>query len=592
MSTPSPASSPFWRNASRAALLLLLLAIVTLVVFQPVLKAPLVLDDNITLNHIRQFKGWQQAWQADAFHFFRPVKNLFFYGVQQSHGGLALYHWINLAAYFAAACAIFTLGLRLSGRLSTAFVAAAVWLLSPTGGTNAVWITCFNINVAAASMAFCAAFYDAARHESERRTLYGVAAGFFFILGLLSYETAIATPALLVLTDIYRQRKVAAKQSIVLYAAMALTVAAWMVCRHLAGAAGVQQSVPSLDPGMPAWQLSASAPYFLWTHFKMWVAPDGRLEMLGSYLWDRSIPAIILPFLWVLLIGLIYLGIRFWKRAPLFFFGLAWFLIAAAPSGNFLPLRNTPAADYYVPIPAIGLCLAFAAILQMAIARLRSSADNRPALIGAIATIAGLCGWRLIQIPVLTSWLVAWQTPPQVLAMTAAARPHQFFAHGATAYYLAYDDGEKDEQVLQAIELSAREAEKDMPDIGLAHAALGEVARRRGNMNEAAALFEKSIASRHHSTDSLMWSHKQLVLSLMDDPSQFDRTFPHLLVLLQQRQRPDHPKIILLAAKFMRNAGKQDEELKTLEKGHLYHPQNAEILSELKSARDRVAKPS
>ncbi|RYD68122.1 MAG: hypothetical protein EOP83_01455 [Verrucomicrobiaceae bacterium] len=418
MPTPSPASPPFWRNTLGVALSLLVLAVVTLVVFQPVFKAPLVLDDNITLTHIRQFESWQQAWKADAFHFFRPVKNLFFYWVEQAHGGAALFHWANLAAYFVAACAIFTLTLRLSGRLSTAFVAAAVWLLSPTGGTNAVWVTCFNINAAAASIAFCVACYDIARHDSSRRSLYGVAAGFFFILGLLSYETAIATPALLVLTDVYRQRKVAAKQSLLLYAAMALTVAAWMVCRHFAGAAGVQQSVPSLDPAMPAWQLSASAPFFLWTHFKMWVAPDGRLEMLGSYLWDRSVPAVMLPFLWVLLLGLVYLGIRFWNRAPLFFFGLAWFLIAAAPSGNFLPLRNTPAADYYVPIPAIGLSLAFAAVLQIAIARLRSSAENRPALIGAIATITCLCGWRLIQIPVLTSWLVAWQTPPEVLAMT------------------------------------------------------------------------------------------------------------------------------------------------------------------------------
>jgi len=573
--------------------LLVVLAIVTLGVFQPVFKAPLVLDDNITLTHLRQFESWHQVWKADAFHFFRPVKNLFFYLVEQAGGGAARYHWINLAAYFIAACATFTLGLRLSGRRTTAFAAAAVWLLSPTGGTNAIWATCFNINVAAASMAFCAACYDVARDESRRRWGFGVAAGLFFILALLSYETAVATPALVVMIDAYRQRKVLARQSIVLYVAMALTVAAWMVCRHLAGAAGVQQSNPSLHPDMPAWQLSASAPYFLWCHFMMWAAPDGRLEMLGSYLWDRSVPAMMLPFLWVLLLVFVYLGIRFWNRAPLFFFGIAWFIIAAAPSGNFLPLGNTPVADYYVPIPAIGLSLAFAAILQMAIAWMRSATKSRPSvLIGAVATVICICGWRLIQIPVLTGWLAAWQNPAHVLALTAAARPHQFFAHAATAFYLAYDEGEKDEQLLQTIEWSAREAEKDMPDIGIIHGALGEVARRRGDREGAAALFEKSIASRHHSTDSLMWSHKQLVITLMDDPSQFDRTFSHLLVLLQQRHRAEHPKYVLLAAKVMRKAGKLDEELKTLEKGHLYHPENAEILSELKNARARVAEQS
>ncbi|MCW1924159.1 hypothetical protein OKA05_16450 [Luteolibacter arcticus] len=575
-------------------LLLLLLGIVTVVVFQPVFKAPLALDDQITLTHIRQFESWHQVWKADAFHFFRPVKNLFFYLVEQSGGGATRYHWINLGAYFVAACAAFTLGLRLSGRLATAFAAAAIWLLSPTGGTNAVWATCFNINVAAASMAFCVACYDIARDESRHSRIWGAAAAAFFVFGLLSYETAVATPALLVLVDVYRGRKLWSKPSLIRYASMALAIVAWLACRHWVGAAGVQQTNPSLDPAMPAWQLTASAPYFLWTHIKMWALPSGRLEMLGSYLWDRSIPAAMLPFLWVLFLGLVYLGIRHWKRAPLFFFGLAWFVTAAAPSGNFLPLGNTPAADYYVPIPAIGLSLSLAAILQMAATRLRGTAlaEHRSATLAAMATMVCICGWRLAQIPVLTGWLTAWQNPAQVMALTAAARPHQFYAHAATAYYLAYDEGAKDEQILQTIESSALAAEKDMPDLGLAQSALGEVARRRGDRNLAAALFEKSIGARHPSTDTLLWSRKQLVLTLSDDPSQFDRAFPHLLVLLQHRGRRDHPQCVLLAAKLMRGAGKRDEELRTLEKGHLYHPANAEILSELENARSRAAEQS
>ena len=79
---------------------------------------------------------------------------------------------------------------------------------------------------------------------------------------------------------------------------------------------------PSFPHEIEAWQISASAPYFLWSHLIMWIAPWGRLEVLGSYLWDHSIPAMILPFCWLLLVGVILMIIREWKPGNLFLFML------------------------------------------------------------------------------------------------------------------------------------------------------------------------------------------------------------------------------------------------------------------------------
>ena len=442
-------------------------------------------------------------------------------------------------------------------------------------------------------MAFCATAYDAMRDESGRRpVLFGALAVFFLLLGLLSYETAIATAPLLVLIDAYRGRKIFCKRSMVIYGVIAAIVVSWLVYRQLSGIPGVRGDNPSFPPGMPHWQVSASASYFLWTHFLMWLAPGGRLETFGSYIWDRSVPAAILPFCWLLLAGLIYLAVRFWRRAPLFFFGAAWFLVAAFPSGNFVPLKNTPYADYYVPIPSIGLCIMLAALLRGAFLRLREPGASRTSLAAAVATILGIAGWRLSQLPVLTDWLTAWEIPPRVMARTAAARPHQYFAKAVMAYSIAFCENEETPEILTLIENSALDAEKDMPDLGIIQTALGKVARSRGQNDQAIAFFEKSLRLRHISADTHIWARYQLAMALVEDPRYWGAAQAHITILLKHREQGNHPKFVLLAAELMRKAEKPEEELKTLEKGHQYHPDNEEILAELEKARARTAKSS
>lgn len=590
----TPSSPPtFLRSALRVGLPVLLLAAVVLIAFQQVFKSPLSYDDTPSIGHVRAFTSWHQIWGPDIFGFFRPVKNLFFSLVEQAGGGLALYHGANLAAYYLAACGVFCLALRLSGNALVSFAAAVIWAISPTGGTVAAWVSCFNISIAAASMAFCVIAYDMMRSDSCRRPiLAGTAATFFLCLGLLSYETAIATAPLLVLADAFRGRRVFSKRSMAIYSAIAIIVIAWLVCRESTGASNMRLQNPALAPDMPAWQMSASAPYFLWTHLLMWAAPSGRLETFGSYLWDRSIPAVILPLCWILLAGAIYLVVKFWKRAPLLCFGAAWFFTTAFPSGNFIPLKNSPYADYYVPIPAIGLCIMMAAVLQAALYRLRQPGIGRPAFATSVATLLGIAGWRLVQIPVLTDWLAAWEAPPLVMARTAAARPHQFFARASMAYDVAFSREEKSEQLLEVIETNALLAEEDMPDLGIIHSALGEVARRNGQREQAIQRFEKAVVSRHIHPDTLTWARQQLVQTLMEDPTQLDRAYGTLLPLLRMRESRSHPTYVLLAAKIMAQSGKPEEEIKTLEKGLSYHPGNPELQAALEDARSRVPKTS
>ncbi|MCW1884446.1 hypothetical protein OKA04_06865 [Luteolibacter flavescens] len=589
-----PPRFAFLQPALRVGLPLILLAAMILAIFQQVFKSPMAFDDNLSIIHVRSFKGWMEIWGRDAFDFFRPMKSLFFLLIEESGGGMTRYHWATLAAYYLATCGVFALTLRLSGNAIVAFATGAIWAIAPTGGTVATWASCFNINLAAAAMTFCALSYDVMRSGSGRRTIIpGIMATLFLVLGLLSYETAIATAPLLVLVDAFRDRKIFCKRSMIHYGVIALIVISWLVCRKMIGAPPYRGNNPSLDPAMPLWQLSASAPYFLWTHLLMWLFPSGRLETFGSYLWDRSVPAVILPFCWIFLLGTIFLGVRLWRRAPLFFFGAAWFIVAAFPSGNFIPMRNTPFADYYVPIPSIGLCLMLAAILRAAIQRLRHPGIGRPAMAGAVAILVGISGWRLAQLPVLFDWLEAWEVPPQIMAKTAAARPHQFFAHASVAYELALGPTEKTPETLDLIEANALEAEKDMPDMAIIYTTLGEVARYRGQRDLAIQHYEKALKLRHISYKILLLTRRQLVLCLMEPPNaDYEKAHANLLILLRHHEHVEHPGYVLLAATLMREWGKPEEEIKTLEKGLSYHPDNAEIRTALEKARARAAAPS
>ena len=131
-----------------------------------------------------------------------------------------------------------------------------------------------------------------------------------------------------------------------------------------------------------------------------------------------------------------------------------------------------------------------------------------------------------------------------------------------------------------------------MPDLGIVQTALGKVARSRGQNEEAIAFFEKSLRLRHITVDTQTWARYQLVQVLIEEPRHWGEAKSHLQLLLRKKDHKEHPKFVLLAAELMRKAGNTAEELKTLEKGHQYHPDNVEILAELEKARSRATKTS
>ncbi|MEP4078745.1 hypothetical protein [Haloferula sp.] len=575
--TPSASGRERW--LAIGGLVLLFLVIIGLLL--PAMRSPLAFDDMHSIQQIEQFDSWTDAFAKDAFSFFRPVKNLFFYLLMQTNGDAIYFHLATVGAYLIATLGVYALARRLTDSPLWGLATAAIWSLSAAHVTIAIWSSCFNISIAAASVCFALVAWDRWR-EQPSRIGSAIAFVFFLILGLLSYETAIAIAPMAVMLDFYRGRVVFSKASIIRYAGIAVVVAAWLFVRH--GAGGKMGSLvnPSFPGDIEPWQISASAPYFLWTHFLMWAAPWGRLECLGSYIWGRSIPAAIIPFCWMFLVGIGVLALRIWKAGNLAILGLVFFFVAAFPSGNFIPLGNTPYADYYVPIPAIGLSLLLVAILRGLIRLTKSTEIEPSARRAAWVVVIALIAMRAANLTEFRSWVNAWTSPAVVMAETAVVRPYQFLAKSAVSRILL-EAGD-----LETAEDYANKAINDLDDLAVPHVVLGHVHLRRGEFDAAGQSFATALQRRHMSEESVLDSHLRLGQVMARDPARMQEAFnDHFLPVLKQRGYRHHPEAVLVTADAFASANRLEDQLETLRKGAGYHPDNVEIRTALKDAESK-----
>lgn len=561
---------------------LALLCGVLVALFSPILEAPLFSDDQFSIKQVGQMEHWTETMQPDVFTLFRPVKNLFFYVMVHGNATLKSFHLVTLFAYLLATVGVFTLAQRMLGHPLWGLAVAAIWALSASNVSIAVWASCFNISIAIASMTFGLWAWDKWR-ETPGRPIMAVACFTLFAIALCSYETAITLAPIAVLIDLFRGRRIFSKGSMVRYSGIAVLVISYLLIRGSQGANLTKVGNPSFTTDIQNWQIMASAPYFLWTHFLMWLAPWGRLECLGSYLWDRSIPAIILPFCWIFLIGVASLCVRFWKAGNLLVFGLAWFFIASLPSNNFVPLGNTPYADYYVPIPAIGLALAAAALIRSLI-RLTSSDSHRDAASKRVAWVLILLmvGGRVANLTAFQGWVEAWKSPALIMAHTVAARPHQYLAKTSLASMLA-DQGNH-----ELAEDYATRAIQDTEELAQPFITLGQIRYEQGRFDEAAEFFLTAVNKRHLTQFSLPTCHLYLGRIIGRDPKRTDEAFTHFVEVLKRQSLKDHFQAVLDTAAMYDNANLQDDRAKTLRRGLEIYPDNDQLLRELKDAEAKL----
>lgn len=564
---------------------LLVLIAAVFAVFVPTLHSPLVFDDPITVDHAKSFTSWKDIFGPDAFRLFRPVKNLQGWLMVKTGSNLPLWHSINIVAYALAACSVAALTRKLLGSARWGIAAGAVWAFSTTGVSTAVWVSCLNISIAVmGTMLAVGLHYENAQRDRGLR--WNLAAAFCWLIALLSYETAVAAAPLVVVLDWTQGRRIFSRPSLLRYAAFGLAGMIWFALRTSSGAilSGSAGEV-SFPPDTPAWQIAVSAPYFLLTHLMMWVAPAGRIEFVSSYVWDESVPSIVHPFCWIILAALILAGFALRKRSPVAAFGLFWFLIGSIPSGNFVPLRNTPFADYYVPFPSIGLALVLVAALRGLLALraddMLGSGQRRLILVMAI----GLIGARAAQLPAFWHWIQTWQTPLLVVTESCLVRPKQYFAKSGIAEMM------QSVGKLDLAEQFARESALEGPHMAMPVVTLADIADKTGREQEAVAGFERALDLKHVSYRTLEYCNLRLGQILGRKPGQLDRAMYYLRQVLLRHHSPHHEEAAIAAVQVLEINGKRDEALVTIRKGLTHHPASQKLQELLKRFEADPVKP-
>jgi tetratricopeptide (TPR) repeat protein len=548
---------------------LLILCMLVAVLSWPGLRAPLLLDDLDQLYYTRLMTGWGDIFRPDAYQLFRPVKNAIFY---------ALLPWIDedifkmhlgcLACFLSGVVGVWILGRRISADPAMAITIAAVWALAPTQVSSAIWLSCANIGVGVFFLCLALWFYDKARTDNGgARWPWMLAAAVATLLAQCSYETAVAIAPMALALDWSRGRLT---RGTFIRTGMAVGVLAavtvfYLVLRKSSGTiASAQEWNLGYAPGTQKWQLVLSAPWFLWRHLLMWFSPVGNIEFVSTYLWMRS--ASPLELVWGAVVWLALLATPFLlrKKQPLAALGIAWFLIAAFPAGNFLPIFAGPIEDYYLTVPSLGLAVAVGWWLVMAWRSLRSGEAGSPLLVVLVLLVLGLP--RLVLAGFFPMWADVWSRPAEIYARVAASRPHQFQAEGLLAREMLVGG------LVKEAEERARASLATAPWHPVSVMVLAEAGLLLENFEESKELFARLAESKLTPIHLREFSQLRMGMLLGMDETTREKGMEFHRAVLANQYSMYHATAVYELAKLYQAAGDKERAAATIERGLQIHP--------------------
>ena len=552
-----------------------LIALVCLITW-PGMNAPLLLDDNDQMIFVKGFNSLANCFGNDGYRLFRPVKNLIYYAFQDT--SLFKWHLLNLSFYLASIPMVYLLLRRLLGSAVWAFAAVAIWATCPTQASTAVWMSCVSISLAISLSCACMICYDIAREKPGRNAGRIILVGLCLFLAQCSYESAVMVPALCVLVDALRKRPLFSRTAILHYTLLAGVTLAYLALRAGVGSAHSSQALNlGFSPDITGWQLSLSAPWFLWRHFSMWLMPAGRIEFCSTYIWGVSASSWTLAAAWAWLLGILGVILFMRTRQPWVAFGLLWFLITSFPSSNFVPIWAGPIEDYYLVVPGIGLATALlgcAKALIDWINRERTNPESQSKLIGGSLLCVGVL-WRVMCIPLF--WLQAglWSQPLNLYLHCELTRPAQFHLQSSVAREL-FSNG----NLQQAGEWAMKSYQT-----GPWHAGslmiLGSVALENADYEEAENRFQEALRKSPDQTHVHDYFQFRLAKTYMAQASKRHLVRETLLPLLNHPHSVYHLDAINLQLDCYLALDQPNDARRAATKAVQLHPDNQQLAGRL-----------
>ena len=423
---------------------------------------------------------------------YRPVATLSYY-LTYAIAGLNpfFYHLLSVILHMVNVVLVYLLfNLILKPRF-TALIAGLLFACHPAL-TEAVDCIAYNEDLLAAvffllSFLFC--LKSSTNGLKSNIINYGLSL-FFFLLGLLSKEMAIALPAIIFLYDV-SLRNDAGRKSFSLqlilknikarglfyggYLAVSLLYLSirFFVLYH------PQESIKPFYGNLV--ERIIFLPAHIFSFIKLAFFPINlTADYVFSYPHHFFSASNLIGFLFVA--GLAVGSVFIFKYSREFFFGIWWFFITLFPVYNIIPIYN-PLAERFLYIPLIGFCM-LVAIAFKPLMNKRLSETVLVKVLSSVAIIVILSFYATITIARNLDWkdsLTLW-------SKTVITSPNSSIAHGSLGW--AYQDlGQLEEAIREykmAIEI--------FPNNYKAYYNLGVLYDRQGALKEAVANYKSTIA--------------------------------------------------------------------------------------------------
>lgn len=389
--TANSAPDSLWGR--RDWLWLAVLAVVTLLVYQPALQGGFIWNDSDYVTHpsLRSWAGLYRIWfEIGATEQYYPLLHSAFWVQQWLWGDAPFgYHLINVL-FHAANCVLLVVVLRQLA-IRGAWLAAFLFALHPVCVESVAWIaeekntlsTLFYLLAAIAYLRF---------DQSRRGRDYAIASVLFVAALLTKSLTATLTGALLVMLW-WQRGRLAWKRDI-------LPMIPWIVAGAAMGlfSGWVERAVLQAEGGdfdLSLLQRALLASRVVWFYLGKLVWPGElifiypRWEISAAVGWQWIFP--------VLTIGAL---VTLWRlrhrtRSPLA--ALLFFLGSLFPVSGFFNLYGflfSYVADHWQYLPCIGMLTLVAASVTSLAERIAALRSATPVIVGGVCCALGFLSWR------------------------------------------------------------------------------------------------------------------------------------------------------------------------------------------------------
>jgi protein O-mannosyl-transferase len=434
---------------------------------------------------------------------YRPLRTLAARAIYASGFGTRGFGAVNLALYALAVALFAALALHLSGRdRAAALVATALWASLPVHVEAVAYYSALGDLLSLVCELASLLLAGRAIARAARAWPSALASLALAALALLTKEMAISECVILAIGAAASWRHLlrdARRRAVALVVAHVALAAGYLVAHHLVAGSLAQGAIV---PGEVARAL-LRAPVYLWTYVAIIASPVAHA---AAYPHVRAGAATI-ALAWL---GAAAVAVLLWRaRRPALTLAVAGFAVTLAPVLHLVPLQSSY-ADRFALVPSVGLALAVAVAVAAMAGRARTVALVAVALVAAVEVAATARQARVWQNDA-TLWQASAAAQPRSgsahanwgLALLRAHRPAEALAEfqaadtldGASAAVLVGSAAAHD--LLghaAAADAAARAAVAADDSDARAHAILGSVEARRGDLDGAAHEAARALA--------------------------------------------------------------------------------------------------